>query len=165
MPVYLFRHGEAFQIGEQGIKRDAERPLTLKGRKVTEEVCKGLENLGVKVDAVWYSPLVRARETAEILIEMFGVKKTEEKAGLADSDEEEDLFQELGKVHPNSELVLVGHQPMLGEWVSRLLAGTPCGQVDLGKSGVACMELMAGHHPPRGTLLWLMTAKQLRKLK
>ncbi len=163
--LYIFRHGEANQIGENGIETDDERPLTPKGKSVTVDACTGLRRLGVKGDLIWYSPLVRAAETAEIIRKELSIPQMEEQRGLAFIGEAEDLFLSLAKLPPELNLFLVGHQPQLGDWVARLAAGVSSGDVALSKSGVARVDLISQDAPPRGELRWMLTAKILRKIR
>jgi phosphohistidine phosphatase len=163
--LYIFRHGEAYQIGERGIETDDERPLTPKGKSVTADVCAGLRKLGVSGDLIWHSPLVRAAETAEIIRTDLAVPQMEEKRGLAFVSDAEDLFLSLAKLPPDMNLFVVGHQPQLGDWVARLAAGASAGDISFSKSGVAKVDLISLDTPPRGELRWMLTAKILRKLR
>ena len=164
MPIYFFRHAEAYQIGEEGIQSDEERFLTPKGRKTTEKVCRGLICMGVTGGRMWYSPLVRARETAEIASVLLGISGSEVKGGLAHLEEDPPLFESLNDQDPNTNLFLVGHQPYLGDWIGRLAAGVTGARIELAKSGVARVDPVPSGATPRGELRWILTAKQLRKL-
>jgi phosphohistidine phosphatase len=64
--LYLIRHGIAAERGTYADDRD--RPLTAKGRDRTERVAQRLSQLGIGFDLLLSSPLVRAYETAEILV-------------------------------------------------------------------------------------------------
>ena len=163
--LYIFRHGEAYQIGENGIETDDERPLTPKGKSVTAEVCSGLKRIGVNGDLIWHSPLVRAVETAEIIGSQLSISRMEEQRGLAFISQAEDLFLSIAKLPPDLNLFIVGHQPQLGDWVARLTTGGSAGDIALSKSGVARIDLISVDVPPRGELRWMLTAKILRKLR
>lgn len=163
--IFFFRHGEAFQIGENNIRTDDERPLTPKGRSVTEEVCLALAKMDIKPDMIWHSPLVRAVETADIISRHTDCSILFEKSGLAWPDQEEDLFLELSRLKPNINLFVVGHQPDLGNWICRLATGINHGDIALSKSGVARVDILTQGPPARGELRWLMTARQLRRCK
>lgn len=65
MELYLIRHGIAAERGTY--PKDEERPLTEKGRAKTQKVAQRLYALGLRFDFILTSPLVRARQTAEIL--------------------------------------------------------------------------------------------------
>src|SRR5512146_79417 len=66
MKLYLVRHAIAAERGIQ-YPDDSKRPLTGQGMSRFREVVEGLAMLGVKVDLVLASPLVRALQTAQIL--------------------------------------------------------------------------------------------------
>ena len=163
MSLYLFRHGDSHPVGEEGIGTDEERTLTPRGITETREACEGLVRLGVKGDEIWSSPLLRARQTADILAQVLGIERIEVRSGLALPEEMGDLFTALSEVPPDRNLFLVGHQPYLGDWVSLLVSGTSEGEVAISKSGVARIELSAGRKPPRGELRWLLTPNLLRR--
>ena len=163
MAIYLFRHGEAFQIGEiEGVHSDDQRPLTPKGKKATSKVCRGLMELGVGCDEIWHSPLVRAVETARIVSEEMRCTNLVEKGGLAYVDESEELFLSLKDLDPEKDLFLVGHQPYIAEWTVRLMTGMVNDHVSVSKSGVVCLELIPGCDPPMAELRWLLRSKHLQ---
>src|SRR5258706_7668086 len=64
--LYLVRHGVAEERGDAW-PDDAKRPLTDEGISRMRKVTRGLAELGVSLDLILTSPLVRARQTAEIL--------------------------------------------------------------------------------------------------
>ena len=64
--LYLVRHGLAEERGDAW-PDDAKRPLTDEGMSKMRKSVRGLARLGVSVDVVLTSPLVRARQTAEIV--------------------------------------------------------------------------------------------------
>jgi hypothetical protein len=64
--LYLIRHGIAAERGTYA--DDHDRPLTAKGRDRTERVAQRLSQLEIGFDLLLSSPLVRAYETAEILV-------------------------------------------------------------------------------------------------
>ena len=66
MELYLIRHGIA-EEHQPGLK-DEERQLTPEGREKTEKIAQRLVKLSFNFDLILTSPLVRAYQTAEILI-------------------------------------------------------------------------------------------------
>ena len=64
--LYLIRHGVAEERGDAW-PDDAKRPLTEDGMSRLRKAARGLARLGVAFDVVLTSPLVRARQTAEIV--------------------------------------------------------------------------------------------------
>lgn len=67
--VLLIRHGEA---SDPHASADGSRHLTLNGREVTARVAEALRAQGVVPTHVYTSPLVRAVQTAEILVHAMG---------------------------------------------------------------------------------------------
>src|SRR5215468_8844575 len=66
MELYVLRHGIAADMGPEG-SGDAGRPLTEEGIAKMREEARGLLQLGLRLDVLLSSPLVRARQTAEIV--------------------------------------------------------------------------------------------------
>ena len=62
MHLYLLRHAAAVPLGVNGIATDAERPLTENGRQQCRAVALALRRLGVRLDRLVASPLVRAQQ-------------------------------------------------------------------------------------------------------
>src|ERR1700679_3435552 len=73
MKIYLVRHGIASEKIGGAIRYDSQRPLTDEGIEELKLVAKGLRKLGVKPAIMVASPLVRAKETAEIIRSEFGL--------------------------------------------------------------------------------------------
>src|SRR6266542_1252766 len=74
MNLYIIRHAIAVDKGTFEYSDDSQRPLMEKGKKRMRQIAKGLHALGVEFDLVLSSPYVRAKETAEILAEVFETK-------------------------------------------------------------------------------------------
>jgi len=158
--VYLVRHGEAEE--QRPGRRDEERELTREGRVQFEGVVAGLAALGIGLDKILTSPLIRARQTAEILAQALPGPKPQEIAALAPGGSFEAVFHVLR--HPVSGIALVGHEPALGTLVSLATTGVASGAMPLKKGGVACLKF-SGEPCPKGAVLsWLLTPKQLRRM-
>src|SRR5689334_3300156 len=65
--LYVVRHAIAAERGDKW-PDDAKRPLTPEGAARMRDAVRGLDVLDVEIDIVCTSPLVRAAETAEILV-------------------------------------------------------------------------------------------------
>ena len=68
--LYLLRHGEAGNRTAIPAK-EAERSLTVAGRKELEEIATSMLSQGMRFDRILASPLKRAYETAAIVSQTF----------------------------------------------------------------------------------------------
>ncbi|MCC2643898.1 MAG: uncharacterized protein K0S45_4311, partial [Nitrospira sp.] len=133
--------------------------------KRTRRAGKGLLNHGIAPTHILTSPLVRARETAEILQNLFRprliVRICEELTPEAAPDKLFSLFDTL----PQDSVVLcVGHEPHLSLAAGILLAGKPIAGLSLKKAGACLIRVEGAIRPAKGHLEWWTTAAQLRAL-
>ena len=143
--LVLLRHGIAEQRSPD--LDDAQRSLTAEGRERSQLLLQRLVELDLGCDLVLSSPLVRARQTAELAVA----------AGLAPLADPLPLLERwLGPVSPRSgwrRLALVGHEPDLST-LAALLIGVPMGQapeaLQLKKAGVAVLQW---GQTPQGSLM------------
>ncbi|HWO01952.1 MAG TPA: phosphohistidine phosphatase SixA [Blastocatellia bacterium] len=166
MELYLIRHGLAQQLGLKNDFTDEKRTLTSEGRDRMREVARGLRKLGVQLDLLLTSPLVRATETAEIVADALGISKKEivQTDNLAPGASVDQLFAEI-KSHTGVESVgLVGHQPDLGEMLAKIVQANNKSSIDLKKGSACCINVVETVPSLHGQLVWLMTPKQLRLL-
>ncbi|HEX9445936.1 MAG TPA: phosphohistidine phosphatase SixA [Candidatus Binatia bacterium] len=165
MNLYLMRHGIAVAKDDPEIHSDEERALTKKGAKRVRKAAKGLSKLDVAFDRILTSPLPRARQTAEIVAKVFKMKgEIEELPQLAPATPAEELVAGLAGYRELENVLLVGHEPLLGEAASVLLARERRVRLSLKKGGVCFVEAdgLAPENP--AVLGWMMTPKQLRLL-
>ncbi|AAZ34113.1 phosphohistidine phosphatase SixA [Pseudomonas savastanoi pv. phaseolicola] len=119
MKVWVLRHGEA----QSRARSDAERELTAHGR---EEVLKSAVHLSDKsVQRIIASPYVRAQQTAELVRQSLGFNDPVVTVPwlTPDSSPREVLLQ-LDKLGVD-EVLLVSHQPLVGELIGVLAHGSP----------------------------------------
>ena len=158
MNLYIIRHAIAVDEGTSDYESDSERPLTDKGRKKMRQIAKGLRNLGVEFGLILSSPYVRARETAEILVDVFKMKK---KILFSDNlipmGNPELLITEVNEKYSVDSIALIGHEPHLSTLVGLLVAENAKIDVTLKKGGVCYLSADDLHHEHRATLEWLLT--------
>jgi phosphohistidine phosphatase len=116
--IFLIRHAAALPL-EPG-RPDAVRALSREGREGFGRCVEGLRVLGIRFDRVLHSPLVRAVETAELLLPLCegGLQLT---PSLAEAPGEA-LFREAAARQGES-IALVGHEPWMSVLTSILLTG------------------------------------------
>lgn len=158
MKLYLIRHGIAADRAQYA--HDEARPLTDSGIKRTQQVAQRLDKLGIKLDLILTSPLVRARQTAQILFEAGLSKKLAEFSPLAPGGDIQAWLAWRSQAPQNgySELALVGHQPDLGNWGEILLWGCPTEQIILKKAGIIGLNLLPTDTPVGKSKLFLLTS-------
>ncbi|MEH1789399.1 phosphohistidine phosphatase SixA [Nostoc sp.] len=163
MELYLIRHGIAEDQG-LGIK-DEERSLTKEGRQKTEKVAQKLVKLGLNFDLILTSPLVRARQTAEILIAEKLSSQLEESSHLAPDGQISSWLKdwlEPRNYSQNTQLALVGHEPNLSNWAEILLWGEAKASLVLKKAGMIGIKLPETGSPlGRSQMFWLTPPKYL----
>ncbi|MDG2308811.1 MAG: phosphohistidine phosphatase SixA [Candidatus Binatia bacterium] len=158
--IYLVRHGVAEDYSDSG--RDFDRRLTTEGHDKMARVARGLAELEVSVDLLVSSPLIRAIETADGLAAEFSGARREVWDELACGVDEIAFTARLAEVDPGANVMLVGHEPDIGELLAYWLTGRMGGfYTRVRKGSVSCLQ--AGSLPPDGaaTFEWMMTAKQL----
>jgi phosphohistidine phosphatase len=155
MLVYFVRHGIA-EEPETFEGSDAERPLTDKGRRKMAAIGSGLADRQVKPDTILTSPLVRARQTAEIVAKALGGCSVDDDRRLASFDDHG--LGTILKDHADADsLMLVGHEPAMSAVIGHAIGD---GRVEMKKGAVACVEFR-DPASPRGELLWLAPPKIL----
>lgn len=163
--VVIVRHGPAESRDPVRWPNDDMRPLSRKGRSQTKKAAKTLANLARPVSRVVSSGADRAISTAALLAEAFPKPpRLETWPELAPGNFPAPLFSRISRsVRPGQELVVVGHEPTLAEFVGMAIEGDELEVVHLTKGGAACLEFPDGVRPGAGRLLWLYTRKQLAK--
>jgi len=151
MKLFLVRHGHALSD-----KEDSRRPLSARGGEVTRSVAAFLRPSGVlaEVQAVWHSPLVRARETAELLVKELGLAALLiETAGLLPEDDPVAVADRLDRA--DQAVMIVGHEPQLGALATLLVRGKlkPVG-FEFKKSAILALEKSGGRHKKSGRARW-----------
>ena len=162
LELYIIRHGVAAERGEE-YPDDSKRPLTSSGISRLRKEAKALDAIGVAFDLILTSPLVRARQSADVFAETMKSKPTVANTdSLAPAGTPAAVMQELGRHMRKGRIALVGHEPNLGELAARLIgAKSP---LEFKKGGVCRIDFEVV--PPKGVghLQWFVTPRMLRKL-
>jgi len=160
--LYFFRHGIAVNRGDPGIASDSDRPLTEEGARKTRVAAEGLKRLQIGFDKILTSPWLRAIQTAGILAEVLELE-TGGLPELAGDRTVDDLLKALATQRARR-MLLVGHEPLLGNTVGRLICGAAEIQIELKKSGACAVQVDGLPAGAPAKLLWLLTSRQLRML-
>ena len=109
---------------------------------------------------------MRARQTAELVAKSLRLKKR-----LAFSDElvpdgdPKALVRQLNELRPASEdVLLVGHEPYLSQFITQLISGGENMEIDLKKGGLCKLEADSLRFGRCARLVWLLTPKQMKQM-
>ncbi len=162
MKLYLLRHGIAVDHIGGEIKNDWQRPLTKEGNEETKAVALGLKRIGVKADLIVSSPLVRAKQTAEIVMQVLAkeseVQITE---ALAPGGLSSDLYIFLKQSVQKENIFLVGHEPDISRLAGNLLWSGPELYMPFKKAGICRIDIVDIPPTRPGVLKWFMSPKIL----
>ena len=156
MHLYLVRHGLANWPSWSG--NDAERPLSPEGERIIRAEGAALARLGLAPGLILHSPLLRARQTAELLAEALGLRDRVRAHELLSPGFDHKALKKLLHEHAKLDLLmLVGHAPDMANVVAKITGGA----VRLKEGTVAHVKIEKPDGEPEGTLIWLATAELL----
>lgn len=162
LELYLIRHGVAAERGDD-YPDDSKRPLTNGGISRLRKEAKALDELGGALDHIITSPLVRARQTADIFAESLKSKPSVSQSdALAPAGTSSAVIQELAKHMRKGRIALVGHEPNLGELAGRLIGARM--PLEFKKGAICRIDFEV--FPPKGIgqLRWFVTPRMLREI-
>ena len=160
--LYLIRHAIAAERGD-AYPDDAKRPLTPDGISRMRKQAKGLNALGVTLDLIISSPLVRTRQTAEIVADALDAKPDVILSdALAPDGTADAVIQALSKHAKKRALALVGHEPNVGELAARMIGATR--PLEFRKGGVCRIDFETLPPKGAGSLRYFLPPRLLRQL-
>jgi phosphohistidine phosphatase len=162
MDLYIVRHAWAADRDDQQWPDDDLRPLTDEGKKRFANMTEKLVDRGLTPQIVATSPLVRCRQTAEILAAgLPGRPKLAELDELRPGSDLEGLLRwTAAEARRHEWIAWVGHAPDVGRLAAALI-GQPAGQIRFAKGAVAAIRFDGPLTLGAGELQWLVTAKVL----
>lgn len=159
MLLYIVRHAYAGQNGDPRYPDDSLRPLTNKGRRRFRRLVKKLARRGFAPQIVASSPLVRCRQTAEILAERTPVRpEVVETDALAPQSALDELVA-WSNEQQSDELAWVGHSPDV-EALAAALIGAREGALRFAKGAVAAISFEDQIAIGEGELQWLISPRE-----
>lgn len=142
MQLYLVRHGIAIDREDPQSPTESERYLTPEGIERTRASARGMKALSLQPKIVLSSPWLRARQTAEIVMQELGIalsRLSYTDALLWDANPQR-LMHELGVWKASATVLCVGHAPHLDHFVAHAV-GAKQPFTALKKASLACLEL------------------------
>ncbi len=158
MDIYIVRHGKAGKSTSDLLEDNARR-LTKKGRAEVKMVARWLKKKGVSWDKIATSPLPRAWETADIIAsEQDPRPPVETWECLSIGGNRQELRRNLIEWRDLPSVLIVGHEPMLSDFVGNLTAVSSNASIVLGKGSIAKVRDVSCEGVLSGTLEWLVPA-------
>jgi phosphohistidine phosphatase len=160
--LYLVRHAIAAERGDEW-PDDTKRPLTERGIARFKEAVTGLVSLDVAIDEIFTSPLVRAKQTAELLAAGLGSKSSVKiLEALAPGHAPTAVMSQLAKAAKRRRIALIGHEPDLGELAAHIIGAQR--PMPFRKGGVCRIDVEGLTSRRAGALVWFVPPRLLRKV-
>jgi phosphohistidine phosphatase len=162
LELFLVRHAVAAERGPEW-PDDAVRPVTPDGAARFRKQVEGLAAFGVEIDIVFTSPLVRCRQTADLLAAgMPGKPRVQAIDALAPGGGHQAIIAEVTRLARRPRIALVGHEPDIGHLASRLIGLKRPLEF---RKGAMCRIDVDGLPPGGpGQLRWFAPPRMLRRL-
>ncbi|MGK0674283.1 MAG: phosphohistidine phosphatase SixA [Halothiobacillaceae bacterium] len=144
MQLILIRHAPAIDPMEWALsgRPDGDRPLTKEGSTKMRRVARGLRRVLESPERLFSSPLLRARQTAELLLECYPDLHIEITTELKPDTDPAATLAWLRSLDACQRIALVGHEPHLSGLLALLVHGdASLGTLPFRKGGVAILEL------------------------
>ena len=165
MDLLIVRHAIAYDRDPHRWREDADRPLSPAGIRRARKAAAGLKQLTLRPDRLLTSPLVRAKQTAQILVDIAGWPAPEEIPELSPGEPALAVLTLLARQRTKLTAV-VGHQPGLGQLLGTcLLGGGGSLPIEMKKNAVACVSFEGKPRAGHAALKWLATPRMLRALR
>lgn len=166
MKLLIVRHAKAEDRDEYAKTGadDGERPLTGAGREQARKTARAIKTLLPRIDVLATSPLVRARDTADLLRRDYRRLRPQELPALIPGTSPKAVGAWLAEQPADATVAVVGHEPDLSSLASWFLTGRAQPLLALKKGGACLLEFETAAAPGNATLAWLLTPRQLRGL-
>ncbi len=163
---FFIRHAKAEPVAD-GLD-DAERPLTPAGRRDAKKIFGVLAASRPAIEIIYSSPLLRAKQTADVLTTALRMNGRPVVTPLLAPDAELSAWLEFLQALAASggrdcAIAAVGHEPTLGRWISMLCFGT-ARPVNLKKGAIAKVVIHTPITAGGGELCGLYQPSFLRRM-
>ena len=158
--LLIVRHARARPAGTRGVSDD-ERPLTKEGAADFARVARALARIVPRPDVILTSPLLRARQTAEIARKSWKSRaRICEERALTQTGTAETV-RLLAGYRRASQVMIVGHEPGVSTLLAHLLAAKSPGALGFKKGGAALVATSDPQLRGSGQLIWFLPPKLL----
>ena len=166
MDVILIRHAEAGERDPSRWPDDSDRPITPEGRRKHLAVAKAMRRMGIEFDFLVTSPLVRARETADVTAESYGYHEPPlVDEALGPDCSAAGVTRLLAKFPPDKAVALVGHEPSFSAVAAALIGRSGDARITLKKSGIIGITFDGAAGVGRGALSYVLKPGHMKRVK
>lgn len=161
MKLLLVRHAIALDRDIPGVS-DHLRPLTEEGIDRFNKTARSLAQI-VTADLVLTSPLLRAKQTAEILAREWPAVSMHESEALG-SGSRAHFEDALRRLSNSTVVAVIGHEPYLSDWTARWLGASEGGAFAFKKGGAALIDFDGTVTAGAGRLAFFLSPKVAKQL-
>lgn len=165
MRLYIIRHGNATDPFHPSVTSDEARELTAAGRGEVATMAALLKRLAVAPSLILSSPLIRARQTADILADVLDAEPPLTSPNLAPGGSLAGVLDDIVSRHVTGDVIVGGHMPGVGALAGFVAWGDP-GIVFPFRTAEVCRIDLDGDRltPGAGDLRWLIPPRIAEKL-
>ena len=156
MKIHLLRHADA----EDFATSDSARVLTSKGKEQAAQVASFLQRTRHTFDLILTSPYLRALQTAQAVAAAFSTAILKEDRRLGSGMLVQTGFAVIQENSEIQDLLIVGHEPDLGNLAAFLLTKDRSLSIDFGKASFLTMHLFQPQ-PGTGVLESFLRVEQM----
>ena len=160
MILHLFRHGIAEERDPSRYPDDRLRPLSKQGWARTTRAAAGMFELGVTIDRLIASPLVRAQQTASIVSSVYGEIPVETLDALAPTEDAESTSRAAEGTATVEERTLLALEETLLSEVSAQKISSSIRPFNLEERAV----MIVGHEPNFSRLIGFLMTRHPERL-
>jgi phosphohistidine phosphatase len=166
MQLLIIRHadaGDKKEFAKTG-KSDDLRPLSSDGKRQMARAARGLRTLVSSIDLLATSPLVRAKQTADIVATEYDISIGETTDVLRPETGFDDFIKWIASYADQEIVAVVGHEPHLSGLATWLMTGQTDSRIELKKGGACLLSCESALKKGKAHLHWLATARQLAQM-
>ncbi len=152
MKLYFLRHGEA----SHKAPTDFERELTDDGVRSAKTVGVFCKRMNLHFSAAFTSPLVRAKQTAALVLNGLPDVRLDETEFLTPDTDPKNLLGMLKPFTLENNILFITHEPFVSTCISTLITGSESTRVVMKPCSLACVETDGVPCRGNGKLLWLL---------
>lgn len=162
MELFLLRHARPEPHDTSLYPEDWQRPLTVYGRQEHSLMMQALAPLLMPLDHLLCSPLVRARQTAELTATLLHFPGAIEETSLLGADYSPGAMLRHFQTYPrHARLLCVGHAPELRQFAAVCLDGEGRSTVALQQSALLGLTFPGHPLPGAATLRFFLCPEDL----